>query len=113
MQRLAFILLIALSQVVYGTSILIPMDVAQTNHLKAYGLSYLALKKDIAVDWLLNFRGGSFLITWSAFVEQECIVRGINFEKISAAQVNTLLTQLSNPSVNMDVVRLNKAPRIA
>jgi hypothetical protein len=113
MQRLAFIVLIALSQVVYGTSILIPMDVAQTNHLKAYGLAYLALKNDASVDWLLNYRGGSFMIAWSELLERECIVRGIHFEKISAQQVKTLLAEVTNPSVNMDVVRLDKAPRIA
>ena len=113
MQKLAFILLIALSQVVYGTSLLIPMDVAQTNHLKAYGIAYLALKKEVSVDWLLNYRGGSFMIAWSALLERECVVRGIYFEKISAQQVNTLLAEVANPSVNMDVVRLDQAPRIA
>jgi hypothetical protein len=113
MQRLAFIFLIALSQVVYGTSILIPMDVAQTNHLKAYGLAYLALKNDVAVDWLLNYRGGSFLIASSELLERECVVRGIHFEKLSTQQVNALLAEVSSPSVNMDVVRLDKAPRIA
>jgi len=113
MQRLAFIMLIVLSQVVYGTSILLPMDVTQTNHLKAYGLAYLALKKEVSVDWLLNYRGGSFMISSSAWLERECVVRGIHFEKISASQVNTLLAQVSNPSVNMDVVRLDQAPRIA
>jgi len=113
MKRLGFILLIALSQVVYGTSLLIPMDGAQTNHLKGYGLAYLALKKEVSVDWLLNYRGGSFMIAWSAFLERECVVRGIYFEKLSSEQVNTLLAQVSNPSVNMDVVRLDQAPRIA
>jgi hypothetical protein len=113
MKRLAFILLMALSQVVYGTSILIPMDDAQTNHLKAYGLAYLALKQEVSVDWLLNYRGGSFIIAWSELLERECVVRGIYFEKISAKEVNTLLAQVSNPSVNMDVVRLDQAPRIA
>lgn len=113
MQRLAFILLVALSQVVYGTSLLIPMDGAQTNHLKAYGMAYLALKKDAPVDWLLNYRGGSFMIAWDAWLERECVVRGIFFEKMSTLQMNTLLAQVSNPSVNMDVVRLDKAPRIA
>src|SRR5580765_4663401 len=106
MQRLTFILLIALSQVVYGTSILLPMDGAQTNHLKAYGLAYLALKKEVSLDWLLNYRGGSFMIAWSELLERECVVRGIYFEKLSALQVNTLLAEVSNPSVNMDVVRL-------
>jgi hypothetical protein len=106
-------MLIVLSQVAYSTSILIPMDVTQTNHLKAYGLSYLALKSDVSVDWLLNYRGGSFLIEWSAWLERECLVRGIYFEKISALQVNAILNQVASPSVNMDVVRLDQAPRIA
>jgi hypothetical protein len=113
MKRLAFILLVALSQVAYGTSLLIPMDGAQTNHLKAYGLAYLALKKDVSVDWLLNYRGGSFLIAWSELLERECVVRGIYFEKLSALQVTTLLAEVTNPSVNMDVVRLDQAPHIA
>src|SRR6478609_12183128 len=113
MKRLALIMLIALSQAVYGASILIPMDVSQTNHLKAYGLSYLALKNDVSVDWLLNYRGGSFLIAWSEMLERECIVRGVHFEKISTQQVNAILAGVSSPSVNMDVVRLDKAPRIA
>src|SRR5258706_16266793 len=112
MQRLAFILLMALSQVAYGTSMLIPMDVAQTNHLKAYGLAYLALKKDAPVDWLLNYRGGSFMIAWSAWLEREWVVRAIYFEKISGLQVTTLLAPESHPSGNMDVERLDHAPRI-
>jgi len=113
MKRFALIMLVALSQAVYGASILIPMDVSQTNHLKAYGLSYLALKNDVSVDWLLNYRGGSFLIAWSEMLERECIVRGVHFEKISTQQVNAILAGVSSPSVNMDVVRLDKAPRIA
>src|SRR6185295_7598040 len=111
MKRFFLVMLVTLSQVSYGTSILIPMDVSQTNHLKAYGLSYLALKNDVSVDWLLNYRGGSFLIAWSEMLERECVVRGIHFEKISSQQVNSILSAVSNPSVNMDVVRLDKAPR--
>ncbi len=113
MKKSAFILLLAFSQLVQGASILIPMDASQTNHLKAYGLAYLALKRDVSVDWLLNFRGGSFMIPWSSQFESECLVRGIYIEKLSAQQVNSLLAQITNPSVNMDVVRLDKAPRIA
>lgn len=113
MKRLAFNVLIALSQVTHATSILIPMDAAQTNHLKAYGLAYLALKKEVAVDWLLNYRGGSFMIPWSPAMESECIVRGLYFEKISSQQVTSILTHVANPSVNEDVVRLDKAPRVA
>lgn len=113
MKKSAFILLLAFYQVVNGASILIPMDESQTNHLKAYGLAYFALKRDVSVDWLLNYRGGSFMIPWSSQFESECLVRGIYIEKLSAQQVNKLLAQITNPSVNMDVVRLDKAPRIA
>lgn len=113
MKKSAFILLLAFYQVVNGASILIPMDESQTNHLKAYGLAYFALKRDVSVDWLLNYRGGSFMIPWSSQFESECLVRGIYIEKLSAQQVNKLLAQITNPSVNMDVVQLDKAPRIA
>src|SRR5882757_8806529 len=102
MKRIVFIVLVVFSQVVYSASILIPMDDAQTNHLKAYGLAYLALKKDVSVDWLLNYRGGSFMLPWSASLESECVVRGIYFERLTSLQVNTLLAQVANPSVNMD-----------
>ncbi|GHM99137.1 hypothetical protein WSM22_06270 [Cytophagales bacterium WSM2-2] len=96
-----------------GASILIPMDATQTNHLKAYGLAYFALKKDISVDWLLNYRGGSFMIEWTSAMELECKVRGLYIEKITDQQANTILKQVASPAVNMNVVRMDKAPRIA
>jgi hypothetical protein len=113
MKLFIFIMLVVLSQVVFGASILIPMDAAQTNHLKAYGVAYYALKKDVSVDWLLNYRGGSFLLPWSAALESECVIRGLHIEKLSVQQVNVILGQVASPAVNMDVVRLDRAPRIA
>src|ERR1041385_1173752 len=113
MKRLVFILLVFISQVGSGASILIPMDAAQSNHLKAYGLAYYALKEEISVDWLLNYRGGSFLITWSSALESECKVRGLYTEILSEIQVNSILKQIASPAVNMNVVRMDKAPRIA
>jgi hypothetical protein len=113
MKRLALIMLTFLTQAVFATSILIPMDAAQTNHLKAYGLAYFALKKDVSVDWLLNYRGGSFLIEWSPLIASECTVRGLFTEVITARQVNALLNEVASPSVNMNVVRMDKAPRVA
>jgi hypothetical protein len=94
-------------------SILIPMDDQQQNHLKAYGLAFHALKGGAYVDWLLNYRGGSFLIPHSANVESECRVRGVSFETISDNRTNTILQEIASPAVNMNVVRLETAPRIA
>lgn len=97
----------------FSNSMLIPMDDHQHNHLKAYGLAYFMLQRQTEVDWLLNYRGGSFLFSYSAEAETECKLRGISFEIISAAKVNTLLNEISSPAVNMNVVRLEKVPRIA
>src|SRR5690606_4739682 len=97
----------------FGNSMLIPMDDHQHNHLKAYGLAYFMLQRQTEVDWLLNYRGGSFLFSYSAEAETECKLRGISYEIISAAKVNTLLNEISSPAVNMNVVRLEKVPRIA
>ncbi len=113
MKRVIFILLTFLSQLVFGASILIPMDAAQTNHLKAYGFAYFALQKNISVDWLLNYRGGSFMVEWSSALESECKVRGIYTELITAKETNAILKQVNSPAVNMNVVRMDKAPRIA
>ncbi len=96
-----------------AASILIPMDEAQKNHLKAYGLAYYVLKKGEDLDWLLNYRGGSFLVDWTAEIQNECVVRGISYELITESSVNAILKEISSPSVNMNVVKLEQAPRIA
>ena len=113
MVRGCFILLFVFSFALCRSySILIPMDASQKNHLKAYGIAYFVLQKDIHVDWLLNYRGGSFLIPYSAIVENECLVRGISVELLSDVKTNSILQEISNPEVNMNVVRLETAPRI-
>ncbi|TZF81213.1 asparagine synthetase B [Pedobacter sp. BS3] len=89
------------------------MDEDQKNHLKAYGITYWVLKNGQEADWLLNYRGGSFLTAYSQAVENECKIRGVSFEVITDAQVNTILTQISDPQVNMEMVKLEKAPKIA
>lgn len=96
-----------------GGSILIPMDEHQQNHLKAYGLAFFALKSGSYIEWLLNYRGGSFLIPYSETVASECLVRGVSFEAITDLRTNSILKEISSPSVNMNVVRLETAPRIA
>lgn len=93
--------------------VLIPMDDTQKNHLKAYGLAYWALKGELEIHWLLNYRGGSFLIPNVKAVSSECLIRGINYETVSDAQGSSILSEIANPEVNQDAVKLEKAPRIA
>lgn len=97
----------------FASYILIPMDETQKNHLKAYGIAYWALKGELEIQWLLNYRGGSFMIPNAKPVSNECLIRGVNYEVISDAQSNAILAEISNPEVNMDAVKLEKAPRIA
>lgn len=114
MLRYLFILLFAFSfSIGRSNSILIPMDDGQKNHLKAYGLAYFILQKDFEVDWLLNYRGGSFLVDYSTQIENECVVRGISFQVVSSATVNSILLEIAKPEVNMEIVKLQTAPRIA
>lgn len=98
----------------YGSQILIPMDeVSQKNHLKAYGITYWTLTKDIKVNWLLNYRGGSFLLPDHELIRKECQIRGVSFEVISDTQAQQILEEISSPSQNMETVLLEKAPKIA
>ncbi len=89
------------------------MDDQQKNHLKAYGITFFMIQEGAEVDWLLNYRGGSFLIHYSAKLHNECVVRGIAFEVLSDASTNSILAEVSSPAVNMNIVKLEKAPRIA
>ena len=94
--------------------ILLPMEVeTQQNHLKAYGITYWALNKSYKVSWLLNYRGGSFLLPDAPEIRKECQVRGVTFEVLSDAATNTILEEISAPSQNMETVVLEKAPKIA
>ncbi len=112
--RLCIVLILAFSAgKLTGNSLLIPMDGAQQNHLKAYGAAFFILKKNIYVDWLLNYRGGSFLVPYSESVENECMIRGVSVERITDAKTNAILNEISNPGINMNVIRLETAPRIA
>ncbi|QEK51858.1 asparagine synthetase B [Pedobacter aquae] len=97
----------------FAASILIPMDEDQKNHLKAYGLTYWILKNQQEVNWLLNYRGGSFLTNYQTTIEKELKIRGISYEVIADAKVTAIFTEISNPEVNMDIVKLEKTPKIA
>jgi len=89
------------------------MDETQTNHLKAYGVSFWVLQQQGEVSWLLNYRGGSFLIKYDAKIERECKLRGVSYNNIADIQASQIISDISQPEVNMDVVKLQKAPKIA
>lgn len=94
--------------------ILLPMDdVSQKNHLKAYGITYWALDKQYKASWLLNYRGGSFLLPDAPEIRKECQIRGVSFEPISNAEANQIFEEIASPSQNMETVVLEKAPKIA
>lgn len=113
MRGMVIMLLVFLPLMARGSSILIPMDESQRNHLKAYGIAFHTLQKEVALDWLLNYRGGSFLLPYSKELQQECLIRGVSHEVISDAETNQILSDISSPAVNMDAVKLERAPRIA
>ena len=94
-------------------SLLIPMDEEQTNHLKAYGITYWVLENQITAQWLLNYRGGSFLIPYSKSVETECVIRNVSFEVLADAKAAAILNEISREDVNMDALKLEKSPKIA
>lgn len=97
-----------------ASKILIPMDAeSQSNHLKAYGIVYYSLENQLSVNWLLNYRGGSFLISDSEKLQKECQIRGVDFEVISDNMAGSILEDISSPSKNMESVALEKAPKIA
>ena len=96
-----------------GAYIFIPMDESQTNHLKAYGIAYWVLQREVEVDWLLNYRGGSFMCKYAQAIEDECLVRNIRYQVIADVQSSAILQEISDPSTNMDAVKLHKAPKIA
>jgi hypothetical protein len=93
--------------------IFIPMDEKQSNHLKAYGIAYWILKGEMEVDWLLNYRGGSFMCKYHPSIQNELVIRGVSYEIISDAQSSNILAEIASPALNYDVMKLEKYPRIA
>jgi hypothetical protein len=89
------------------------MDKTQDNHLKAYGITYWTLQNEIDAWWLLNYNGGSFLISYYSEVETECVVRGVTYKIIADAQKDQIFAQIAQADVNMETIKLEKAPKIA
>ncbi|MBN2364654.1 MAG: asparagine synthetase B [Calditrichaeota bacterium] len=92
-------------------NLLIPMDLRQTDHLKAYGIAYWTLEQGVNVEWLLNYRGGAFLMDYFPQLEKLCLIRGVKAEKITAVEVNQIYATIEQE--NMERVLLEKAPKIA
>lgn len=112
--KFKLLILFVISSIVFGQSkIFIPMDLTQTDHLKAYGITFNALKRGLKADWLLNYKGGSFMMDYSERVEMDCRIRNVAYELIDNIKLVDIYTFVQNDDQNMDVVRLEKAPEIA
>ncbi|MFT5667835.1 MAG: hypothetical protein ACI9DK_002035 [Vicingaceae bacterium] len=107
----AILFLISLSN--FASYLLIPMDESQKNHLKAYGVTYWCLERNVEVQWLLNYRGGSFMIKSAKPIQDEMLIRGVSYEIIPDAKSTAILSEISNPESNTDVVKLQKPPKMA
>jgi hypothetical protein len=102
-----------LSQSLLASYLLIPMDDRQKQHLKAYGITYWVLQQGAEAHWLLNYRGGSFAFKHISQFEKECLTRGVSYEVISDGQFANIQAEIANPEINMDDIKLEKAPLIA
>ena len=108
MRAILLTLLVGLS---FSQKLLVPMDVVQTDHLKAYGIAFSTLEQNRNVDWLLNYRGGSFMMDANMRTQRECTIKGVYFELINAGQLSQIYASIEEN--NMDVVLLENLPKIA
>ena len=106
-------LLLWVGMTMWASRILVPMDDSQANHLKAYGVSFWVLENGVEVEWLLNYRGGSFLMPNIGEIENECVIRGVSYQVIADVQAAQILAEIANPEVNMERVKLEVSPKIA
>ncbi|MDZ4823274.1 MAG: asparagine synthetase B [Flavobacteriales bacterium] len=98
---------------IHASRILIPMDDSQVNHMKAYGIAFWVLQNNIEIEWLLNYRGGSFLCANFPDISTECSIRGVSFQVIADVQAAQIYDEIADPEVNMERVKLEVAPKIA
>lgn len=114
MKRFLFLgCLILISFQGFSSKILIPMDDSQANHLKAYGVTFWVLGNGVEAQWLLNYRGGSFMLPNINSIAEECVIRGVSFKIIADVQADQILNEISDSEVNMESVKLEKSPKIA
>ena len=113
LSKIIFLFLFLLANNAKASTILVPMDESQKNHLKAYGVAYWVLENDVVMEWLLNYRGGSFLFPHQQLIEEELIIKGISYQILPDVKVKQIKAQIADPEVNMEVVQLETAPKIA
>ncbi len=107
------ILFIALTYNLFAQKLLIPMDLSQTDHLKSYGIVFWALQQGQSAEWLLNYRGGAFMLDFDEILAAECRIRGVSYESIDGATAVSIYSEVQAENVNMDLVKLEKVPKIA
>ena len=112
-KKIGFILTFLFAFNSFGAQVLIPMDNSQKNHLKAYGIAFWILENGIEIEWLLNYRGGSFMMPALESIQENLIIKGVSFEVIAEGQAQNIRNQISDPSVNQEIIKLEKAPKIA
>jgi len=108
--KIAFFILFGISSL-SCQNLLLPMDLKQTDHLRAYGVAYWALKQGFKVEWLLNYRGGSFMMPYHSDIEKRCRAKGVYSEVLSGAEVAEVYRIIAEN--NMESIFLDKAPKIA
>ena len=114
LKKSIFLLFLLLSSCnLFATYILIPMDLSQKNHLKAYGIAYFTVAKQVEMSWLLNYRGGSFMCYYNEAIEDECIIRNVSYQVIADVQAHGILNEIASMESNMDEIKLHKVPKIA
>lgn len=115
MKKIVFSFLLIIVSIAYTNAayLLVPMDETQKNHLKAYGVTFWVLEQEIEAEWLLNYRGGSFMYNYLQGFENELIIRGVTYEVISDAQAVEIKQMIASPEANMDVMKLEVAPKVA
>lgn len=111
--KIILLCLFVSSVVTSQEKLLIQMDLSQTDHLKAYGITFNELKAGETADWLLNYRGGSFFLNYSEELAMKCRIKGVSFEQVPVVQVVEIYSLVQSEEQNMEVMRLEKAPEIA
>ncbi len=112
-KSLVILALALLGNSCFAGMLLIPMDESQQNHIKSYGIAYWVLEQKLPIEWLLNYRGGSFLMENIPTIQRKCTERGVSFQVIADAQVQAIYQEIADPEVNMEKVKLEVAPKIA
>ncbi len=114
MRKIFFLIfLLGIGLNIKANMILIPMDDSQTDHLKAYGVTYWVVENGLEAFWLLNYKGGSFLLPDRPEIQERCMTRNVSYQIITEAEKNSIFAYIARDDVNMDKIRLVKAPKIA